>query len=68
MPKEANHIRRVIRPVQAGSTITSYASSDGVNWTSIATQTLNLNSNVYVGLVENSGNNSSVATATSSCI
>jgi hypothetical protein len=51
--------------VRSGSTLSSYASPDGVNWTLIANQTVNMAQNVYVGLVVNSGTNpASLATAT----
>jgi RHS repeat-associated protein len=50
--------------VRSGSTLSSYASPDGVNWTLVGNQTVNMTPNVYVGLVANSGNTSSLATAT----
>ena len=50
--------------VRSGSTLTSYRSSDGVNWTVVGSATLNMTPNVYVGLVVDSGSTSSTATAT----
>ncbi|MFZ1156261.1 MAG: Ig-like domain-containing protein, partial [Candidatus Sulfotelmatobacter sp.] len=50
--------------VRSGSTLSSYASPDGVNWTLVGNQTVNMAENVYVGLVSNSGNTYSLATAT----
>ena len=49
--------------VRSGNTLSSYASPDGVNWTLVGNQTVNMTPNVYVGLVVNSGNTSSLATA-----
>ncbi|HZI33503.1 MAG TPA: LamG-like jellyroll fold domain-containing protein, partial [Candidatus Binatia bacterium] len=39
-----------LRLVRAGDTFTAYASPDGVNWTSVGTTTVAMNTNVYVGL------------------
>lgn len=39
-----------VRLVRAGSTFSSYRSSDGVNWTLIGTSTITMASSVYVGL------------------
>jgi RHS repeat-associated protein len=50
--------------VRSGSTLSSYASPDGVNWTLVGNQTVSMTPNVDVGLVVNSGNTSSLATAT----
>src|ERR1700683_3477590 len=50
--------------VRSGSTLSSYASPDGVNWTLVGNQTVNMAENVYIGLVVNSGNTSSLTTAT----
>ena len=51
--------------VRTGSTLNSYAAPDGVNWTLVASQTVNMAQNVYVGLVVYSGTNPpSLATAT----
>jgi len=50
--------------VRSGNTLSSYASPDGVNWTLVGNQTINMASNVYVGLVVAGGGSSSQATAT----
>ncbi len=53
-----------LRMVRSGSTLSSYASPDGVNWTLVGNQTVSMATNVYVGLVVSSGDASSLATAT----
>jgi len=54
-----------VRLSRSGSSFTSYASSDGVNWVQLgASQTISMAQNVYVGLVVNSGSNSNLANAT----
>jgi RHS repeat-associated protein len=53
-----------VKLVRSGSTFSSYASPDGVNWTLLGNQTISMTPNVYVGLVVNSGNTSSLAIAT----
>jgi RHS repeat-associated protein len=54
-----------LKLVRSGSTLSSYASPEGVNWTLLASQTVNMAPNVYIGLVEASGTSSpSLATAT----
>ncbi len=54
-----------VKTVRSGSTFSSYASPDGVNWTQIGTsQTINMAQNVYIGLALASGSNSALATAT----
>ena len=50
--------------VRSGSTLSSYASPDGVNWTLVASQTVNMAQNVDVGLMVNSASTSSLTTAT----
>jgi len=50
--------------VRSGSTFTAYTSLNGVYWTQLGTQTITMATNVYVGLVVSSQNNSSLATAT----
>jgi RHS repeat-associated protein len=51
--------------VRSGNSLTSYAAPDGVNWTLIGSQTVNMAPNVYVGLVVNGGGDSiSLGTAT----
>ena len=54
-----------LKLVRSGSTLSSYASPEGVNWTLLGSQTVNMAPNVYIGMVEASGTNSpSLATAT----
>jgi len=54
-----------VKLVRSGSTFSSYASLDGVNWTQFGTsQTINMGQNVYIGLGVSSGNTASLATAT----
>ena len=53
-----------VRVVRSGSTFTGYYSSDGVTWTQQGTVTISMASNVYIGLVVSSRNNSELATAT----
>jgi regulation of enolase protein 1 (concanavalin A-like superfamily) len=48
---------------RSGSTLSGYASPDGVNWTLVGSQTINMASNVFVGLAVNSGAASATATA-----
>ena len=50
---------------RSGSTFSAYASSDGVNWTQIASSvTINMAENVYIGLAVTSGSNTASVTAT----
>jgi hypothetical protein len=50
---------------RSGSTFSSYASSDGVNWVSVgSSRTITMGQTVYVGLAVTSGSNSSLTTAT----
>jgi len=54
-----------VKLVRSGSTFSSYASLDGVNWAQFGTsQTINMGQNVYIGLGVSSGNTASLATAT----
>jgi len=54
-----------VKVARSGSSFSSSASSDGVNWVQLGTsQTINMGQNVYVGLAVNSGSNSAQATAT----
>lgn len=39
-----------VRLVRSGSTFTSFRSGDGVNWVITKTETVNMASNVYLGL------------------
>ena len=43
--------------VRSGSTLSSYASPDGANWTLVGNQTVNMAQNVDVGLMMSSGSN-----------
>ena len=48
-----------VKVTRSGSTITSYASSDGVTWVQLGTtQTVSIATNVYVGLAVTSGSTS----------
>jgi regulation of enolase protein 1 (concanavalin A-like superfamily) len=53
-----------VRVVRNGSTFTGYSSPDGVNWTQRGTVSISMASNVYIGLVVSSRNNSQLCTAT----
>lgn len=53
-----------VKVVRSGSTFTSYASLDGVNWIQLGTETITMATNTYVGLVVSSASNSTLATAT----
>jgi hypothetical protein len=54
-----------VKVTRSGSTLSSYASADGVNWTQVGTsQTITMGQTVYVGLAVTSGSTTSLATAT----
>ena len=53
-----------LRLARVGASITASVSSDGSQWTSVATQTLALPSTLYVGIVVTSRASASLATAT----
>jgi len=53
-----------VRVVRNGNSFTGYFSSDGVNWTQQGTVSISMASNVYIGLVVSSRNNSQLSTAT----
>ena len=53
-----------VKVTRSGSTFSSYASLDGVNWTQLGTETITMATNTYVGLVVSSASNSTLATAT----
>jgi hypothetical protein len=54
-----------VKVSRSGSTLSSYVSPDGVNWTQLGTsQTITMNQSVYVGLAVTSGSTTSQATAT----
>ena len=42
--------------VRSGSNFTGYVSADGVNWTKVGTDSLTMNSTIYVGLCDTSHN------------
>jgi len=53
-----------VKVVRSGSTFSSFASADGVNWTQLGSnQTISMAQSTYVGLAVNSGTTSSSATA-----
>ena len=52
-----------MRLVRSANQFTAYASTDGVNWTTIGTDTVPMGSAVYVGLAVTSHDASSKATA-----
>jgi regulation of enolase protein 1 (concanavalin A-like superfamily) len=45
-----------VRLTRVGNVFTAYRSTDGVDWTAYATQTLALNATVYLGVALSSGN------------
>ena len=51
-----------VRLVRAGNIINAYASADGVTWTSLGQTTINMTSQVYVGLAVTSHNNGTLST------
>src|SRR5712692_9100478 len=54
-----------VKVSRSGSTFSSYASADGVNWVQLGTnQTITMGQTVYVGLAVTSGSASALATAT----
>ncbi len=54
-----------VKVSRSGSTLSSYVSPDGVNWTQLGTsQTIPMNQSVYAGLAVTSGSTTSQATAT----
>jgi hypothetical protein len=53
-----------VKIVRDGNTLTGYDSSNGVNWTEVGTDTINMSQSVYIGLAVTAHNNSAVATAT----
>jgi RHS repeat-associated protein len=54
-----------LKLTRSGSTFSAYASSDGLNWTQIATSvTINMAQNVYIGLAVTSDTDSGPVTAT----
>ncbi len=54
-----------VKLVRSGSTFSGYTSVDGVNWVQIGTsQTIDMATNVYIGLAVNGDSTSALATAT----
>ena len=54
-----------VKLVRTGSTFSGYTSLDGVNWSQVGTsQTISMATNVYFGLAVESGNTSTLGTAT----
>ena len=53
-----------VRIVRSGNTFTGYQSSDGVTWVLVGTYTINMSSNVYIGLAVTSTNKAELCTAT----
>jgi regulation of enolase protein 1 (concanavalin A-like superfamily) len=53
-----------LKIVRSGSTLSNYASADGVTWTLIATRTISLGETVYVGLAVTAHNSDRLCTAT----
>src|SRR5262245_41362817 len=54
-----------VKLTRSGSTFTAAASADGVSWVQVgAPRTISMSAAVYVGLAVNSGQNSTLATAT----
>jgi RHS repeat-associated protein len=53
-----------LKLVRSGSTFTGYESGDGASWTQIASATISMAQNAYIGLFVNSGTSNSLQTAT----
>jgi regulation of enolase protein 1 (concanavalin A-like superfamily) len=53
-----------VRIVRSGNTFTAYRSSDGTNWTTIASQTITMSTTVYIGLAVTSHADGTLCTAT----
>ena len=54
-----------IKVSRSGNNFSSYVSPDGVNWTQLSTsQSITMNSTVYIGLAVNSGSTTALAQAT----
>jgi RHS repeat-associated protein len=54
-----------VKLVRAGNTFSGYISADGVNWTQVGTtQTINMATNVYIGLAVTANSTTALATAT----
>jgi hypothetical protein len=53
-----------VKLVRSGSTVTGYASTDGINWTQLGSITISVGATVDVGLAVTAHNNSALSTAT----
>jgi len=53
-----------VKLVRTGTTLTGYASSDGVNWVVVGSDTVSMTNSVFVGLPVTSHNNGVVGTDT----
>ena len=53
-----------VRLVRSGDTFTAYRSTDGVAWALVGSDTIPMNTSVYVGLAVTSHDNTALATAT----
>jgi endonuclease/exonuclease/phosphatase family metal-dependent hydrolase len=53
-----------VKLTRSASTFTAYQSADGASWTTIATDSIAMSTNVYVGLAVTAHNNSSLCAAT----
>ncbi|MFQ5580919.1 MAG: hypothetical protein ACE5FZ_09925, partial [Nitrospiria bacterium] len=53
---------RWLRLERSGNMVTTYRSSDGSNWTTLATRTVSLGQDVYIGLAVTSGKNDKLST------
>jgi regulation of enolase protein 1 (concanavalin A-like superfamily) len=53
-----------VRLVRKGNTFSGYASADGVTWTLVGSDTINMASSVYVGLAVTSHNSAALCAAT----
>jgi autotransporter-associated beta strand protein len=57
-----------VRLVRTGNTITSYRSTNGTAWTLVATSTVTMATNCYIGLVDCSGSNTTLNTSSFSTL
>ena len=53
-----------VKLVRSGNTLSGYASSDGVGWTLVGSDTISMTASVYVGMPLTSHNTSALCTAT----
>jgi regulation of enolase protein 1 (concanavalin A-like superfamily) len=53
-----------VEVVRSGNTFTGYRSADGVNWVQVASETITMAQDVYIGLAVASGSTSTAYTAT----